>query len=106
MYFLNIQNLPKLPEDPSTAPARNDAAADNYDVAKLIYGHMQTCTSLVRSPCGNYLVSTDTMNKVVVNNFPNMFNIQSVSTDQRSTLRDLCIFENKFATISQDGEQP
>ena len=101
IHFLNIKNLPQLAEDPSTVPSRNDPAADAFNyVAKLIYGHMQTCTSLQSTPCGKYVVSTDTMNKVVINNFPNMFNIQSVNTDQQSTLEDLCLFGDKIATIS------
>lgn len=58
------------------------------------------------SLCGNHLVSIDTLNKVVVNNFPNVFNLQSVNTDQQASLTDLCLFEDKVATISQDPDQP
>ena len=58
------------------------------------------------SLCGKHLISLDTLNKVVVNNFPNVFNLQSVNTDQQASLTDVCLFEDRFATISQDPDQP
>ena len=72
IYFLNIDNLEKLPKDETES-----------SVAKLLYGHQQTVTFIQKSFCGKYLITTDTLNKVVVNNFPNVFNIQSVNTDQK-----------------------
>ena len=63
-------------------PGKNQEEADGHDfVAKVLYGHQQTVTAMQRSR--EYLVSLDTMNKVVVNNFPNMFNLQSTNTDQK-----------------------
>jgi hypothetical protein len=60
----------------------NDEAPETFNsVAKLLYGHQQTCTGIYKSKCGKYLLSTDTLNKVVVNNFPNVFEIESVNTD-------------------------
>jgi len=90
VYFLNLDNLEKLPKDPETIPGKNEAP-ESYDyVAKLVYGHQQTCTFLNTSSCGRFLISVDTLNKVIVNNFPNMFNLQSVSTEQQSEIKD-CI---------------
>ena len=81
IYFLNLDNLHKLPEDPESIPGKNEAG-DSYDfVAKVVYGHQQTCTFLNASTCGRYTISVDTLNKVIVNNFPNMYNLQSVSTE-------------------------
>ena len=73
-------------------------------VAKLIYGHQETCTAMMRSLCGKYLISLDTLNKVVVNNFPNMFNIHVVSTDQRTSINDVCLFKDKVATVGHEGK--
>ena len=95
-YFLNVQNLDKLPKE-----------IIESEVAKLLYGHQQTVTTIQKSYCGRFLVSTDTLNKVVVNNFPNVFNIQSVNTDQeKNTLKDVCLLnEDLVATISS-AEDP
>ena len=82
MHFLNIDNLDKLPKEEVES-----------NVAKLLYGHQQSITSIQRSMCGQYLISTDTLNKVVVNQFPNVFNIQSVNTDQKTTLKDICFID-------------
>ena len=82
MHFLNIDNLEKLPKEEVES-----------NVAKLLYGHQQSITSIQRSMCGQYLISTDTLNKVVVNQFPNVFNIQSVNTDQKTTLKDICFID-------------
>lgn len=92
IYFLNVDNFEKLPKDEDT----------ESDVAKLLYGHQQTVTSIQRSYCGRFLVTTDTLNKVVVNNFPNVFNIQSVNTDQeKNSLKDICLLNNDLiATVS------
>mmetsp|Transcript_10335 Transcript_10335/g.15860 ORF Transcript_10335/g.15860 Transcript_10335/m.15860 type:complete len:246 (+) Transcript_10335:196-933(+) len=90
VYFLNINNLPRLAANPDDVPGRNQEEADTYDfVAKLVYGHQQTCIHLARSSCGRYTFSVDTLNKIIVNNFPNMFNLQSVSTEHQSEIKDL-----------------
>jgi hypothetical protein len=82
IYFLNVNNLEKLPKNVEEVPGKNQEEAQEFDfVAKVLYGHQQTVTSLQK--CREYLISLDTLNKVVVNNFPNMFNLQSVNTDQR-----------------------
>jgi hypothetical protein len=74
IYFLNVQNLEKLPLDTVDVPGRNQDEAENHDfVAKVLYGHQQTVTGLQR--CREYLISVDTLNKVVVNNFPNVFDL-------------------------------
>jgi hypothetical protein len=80
IYFLNVQNLEKLPENVEDVPGKNEEDVEGYNfVAKVIYGHQQTVTALQR--CREYLISIDTLNKVVVNNFPNVFELQSVNTD-------------------------
>ena len=79
--FLNTNNLSKLTKV-EDVPGRNEDRAETFDyVSKLIYGHQESVTSMQLSPCKRYLVSTDTMNKVIVNNFPNVYNILSVNTD-------------------------
>ena len=78
---MNSNNLSKLTK-PEDVPGRNEEKAENFDyVSKLVYGHQESVTSMQLSPCKRYLITTDTMNKVLVNNFPNVFNILSVNTD-------------------------
>ena len=91
IYFLNVDNFEKLPQEEVES-----------EVAKLLYGHQQSVTTIQRSYCGRFLVTTDTLNKVVVNNFPNVFNIQSVNTDQeKNQLKDICLLnEDLVATVS------
>lgn len=40
IFFLNSDNLSRLPADPESVPGRWQEGADNFDfVAKLVYGH-------------------------------------------------------------------
>lgn len=76
IYFLNLKNLDKLPKFGEEEPnKKEDEDDDTQKVAKLLYGCQQSCTGIFMSLCGRYLISTDTLNKVTVNNFPNVFNI-------------------------------
>jgi hypothetical protein len=42
IYFINVDNLEKLPKDET----------DSSGIAKLLYGHQQSVTSIQRSICG------------------------------------------------------
>ena len=92
IYFLNLNNLDRLPKDVDAVPGRNQDQEDVDQVAQLLYGHQQTCTALFPSLCNRFLVSVDTLNKVIVNNWPNVFNQQSVNCDQKADLKDVCLF--------------
>ena len=47
IYFLNLKNLPKLPSIQKNAPEKKEEEeGGDSAVAKLIYGHMQSCTSI------------------------------------------------------------
>ena len=40
IFFLNSENLEKLPKDPESVPGRNQEEAENFDfVSKVIYSH-------------------------------------------------------------------
>jgi len=51
---------------------------------------------------GRYIVSLDTLNKVVVNNFPNVCNLQSVNTDQQVQIVDIEQFDGHLVHVSQE----
>ena len=59
-----------------------------------------------QSPCGRYLLSTDTLHKTVVANFPNVATLQSVNTDQKSSIIDILFFRDSIASIAQDPAKP
>ena len=105
IYFVNLKNLDKLPKDPEARKHQGDQEEAD-DAAKLIYGHQQACIGMFRSLCGRYMVSIDTLHNIVVNNFPNIVNLQSVNCDQQAKIGDICFFEDKIATFSQDPDQP
>jgi len=52
------------------------------------------------SSCERYLICTDTLNKTLVTNWPNVSNIQSVNTDQPGDILDVHAFNGKIATLS------
>lgn len=58
---------------------------------------------MVLTQCGRYLVSMDTLNKVMVANFPMMPVLKSVNVDRKSDLKDFAIFNGKIATIGQEA---
>ena len=75
--FINIKNVSKL---------SNLAVADEEDIKKgiefvengvykTLYGHQETCLGMQLSDDSKYLVSCDTLKKVNVTNFPNVFNL-------------------------------
>ena len=49
--------------------------------------------------CGRYLVSFDTLNKVMVAHFPMVPVLKSVNVDRKNELKDFTIFNGKIATI-------
>lgn len=53
------------------------------------------------TPCGKYLVSFDTLNKVMVLNFPKVCLLQSVNVDRKLDITDFCIFDGHVATLGQ-----
>ena len=52
-----------------------------------------------------YLVSCDTLKKVNVANFPNVFNLQSVLLEHTQELRDMCTIGNDRVASISDPDQ-
>lgn len=48
------------------------------DVYKTLFGHQEVCLGMQLSDDGKYIVSVDTLKKINVSHFPNVFNLQSV----------------------------
>lgn len=100
LLFLNENNLERLAKDPETVPGPGQEGAETFDyVAQVIYSHQQACTNMVLTPCGRFLVSFDTLNKVMVLHFPKVCQLQSVNVDRKLDIKDFCIFEGQIATL-------
>ena len=57
------------------------------------------------SSCGRYLICTDTLNKVIVTNWPNVSSIQSVNTEQTDSLVDVHVYQGKVASMSKQEQK-
>ena len=58
------------------------------------------------TPDQKFLVSCDTMKKVNVANFPNVFNLQSVLLEHSHEIRDMCVLGlDRLATLSEPDPQ-
>ena len=82
---MNVNNISKLPTNiDDTEKAKNSIVSDdqsNEIVKSIPFGHQQEVTTMKVSSCGRYLICTDTINKLIVTNWPNVCKIQSVNTD-------------------------
>ena len=66
--FINFENLKKV--------ALTDEEKES--VAKSLFGHLQEIIDVELSPDGKSLVSVDTLNRIRISDFPNVFNIKQV----------------------------
>ena len=105
IYFLNMANLDKLPKYAEVEGAATIKQENEENVVKLLYGMQQTVTGVGLSSCNRYMLSFDTLNKVVVNNFPNVFEIQTVNTNHQEEIKAYCQVQDCLVTVSQDAER-
>lgn len=64
--FLNLENLKKLSSNKE----------ENDKVGKLLYGHQQECLGMLISDDKQSLISCDTLNRIRISDFPNVFSIR------------------------------
>ena len=84
--FINVANIGRLPAGNAIEEERKEQALPDGElpefqengVYKTLYGHQETCLGLEVSPDGKYVGSCDTLKKVNVTNWPNVFDMQSV----------------------------
>ena len=82
--FINIQNIANLPGEDAIEEEKKDLPEGELPqyvengVYKTLYGHQETCLGMEQSPCEKYIASCDTLKKVNVVNWPNVFDLQSV----------------------------
>jgi hypothetical protein len=72
--FINLKNFETIPE-----PSEVKESVEYIDVPyyKTLYGHQEAVVGLKYMRSGTRLVSWDTLNKVTVTGWPNVFNNDS-----------------------------
>jgi hypothetical protein len=70
---------------------------------KTMYGHGEVCLGLRRAG-ENHLLSWDTMNKVMVVPWPNVFNITSEMLQHKLDLKYCAVFGDKIASLSSNAK--
>jgi WD40 repeat protein len=109
--FINLNNLNKLPvlkldlaeesKDPQHLPQFEEDG-----VYKTLYGHQESCLGLAFTDDGSRLVSCDTLKKINVTHFPNVFNLQSVFLEHSRPISMFVVANEKVASLSEhEGTQ-
>ena len=79
--FINIANVSRLPNEQQIEEEKKDlpeGALPEFEengVYKTLYGHQETCLGIELSADNNFVASCDTLKKVNVTNWPNVFNM-------------------------------
>lgn len=71
--FINIANLAKKVE---TEEERDSQG-------KVMFGHQQECLGMILTEDKKTLVSCDTLNRIRISDFPNVFNIRQIILEHK-----------------------
>lgn len=70
---------------------------------KTLYGHQETCLGLELSNDSRYVASCDTLKKINVANWPNVFNMQSVLLEHTLPLSYFCFIGSQAMASLSEG---
>lgn len=74
--YINLANLSKLPQvAPVEETKEHQPQFEEDGVYKTLYGHQEICLGMQVSDDGKYIASCDTLKKINVTCFPNVFNL-------------------------------
>ena len=84
--FINIANIGRLPSEQAVdeehkamdLPEGELPEFQRGDVYKTLYGHQETCLGMELSDDSKFIASCDTLKKINVVPWPNVFDVQSV----------------------------
>ena len=108
----NIHNLPTqiIPNKPNSDKEEEKKEDDDEKhlppfedngVYKTLYGHQETCLDFHFNGSVQNVLSYDTLKKVSVTNFPNVFNMQSVMLEHTKDIKSACFLgDDKVASLS------
>lgn len=108
--FINLSNVSLLPgegavEEESKALELAEGELPPFEdkgVYKTLYGHQETCLGMQLSDDSRLIASCDTLKKVNVANWPNVFNLQSVLLEHTKPITYMCFLgTDKIASVSE-----
>ena len=96
--FINMANLNRLPSEQAmeeeikaaNLPEGELPPFEESDVYKTLYGHQETCLGMELSSNSQYIASCDTLKKINVVTWPNVFNLQSVMLEHTLPIHYMC----------------
>lgn len=97
--FINLNKVNQLPV--SEEESKNEPFEEN-GVYKTLYGHQEGCLGFQLNDTQTHVLSVDQLKKVVVTNFPNVFNLQSVMLEHTKDIQYACFMgTDKVASLSE-----
>ena len=108
--FININNVSKLPSQDAieeeckalNLPEGELPAFEEIGAYKTLYGHQETCLGMEVSSDSRYIASCDTLKKINVVTWPNVFNMQSVCLEHSLPIQYMCMVgSDVVASISE-----
>jgi len=108
--FININNVSRLPSQDAIEeeckelglPEGELPAFEDNGVYKTLYGHQETCLHMEVSNDSRYIASCDTLKKINVVTWPNVFNMQSVCLEHSLPIQYMCMVGSEVvASISE-----
>jgi len=98
--FINLANYEKMPA-PDAHELKESVEYADQPYYKTLYGHQETCLGLRFLSSGKRLVSWDTLNKITVTGWPNVFNFDSQLLEHKSEVTHVCALEeDEICSIS------
>lgn len=108
--FINMANVDKLPSQQAiqeeckelNLPEGELPPFVENNVYKTLYGHQESCMGLELSNDSRFVASCDTLNKINVAPWPNVFNLQSVMLEHTLAIRYMCLIGSELvASLSE-----
>lgn len=96
--FINVKYVEQmqLPRD-----VKESVEFEEQPYYRTLYGHQECCLGLKFSSSGKRIVSWDTLKKVVVTNWPNVFNIESQLLEHTEAISLVVpLKDDSFASLS------
>jgi len=96
--FINLANLIKIP---FSEEVKESVEYEDQPYYKSLYGHQEGVLGMVYSKSGSKLISWDTLQKVVVTDWPNVFNVESQMLEHTEQIALVCSLSgDRVASLS------
>lgn len=96
--FINLANIDKIPP---TEEVKESVEYEDQPYYKSLYGHQEAVLGMVYNKSGSKLISWDTLNKVVVTRWPNVFNVESQMLEHTTQITNVCsLADDRIASLS------